>query len=47
VPATVQAGNTPTGIAVAPDGHSVYVANQVDGNVSQYSVAFVARSDVP
>jgi len=41
-PATVLAGATPQGVAVSPDGNSVYVANltlaPVKGTVSQYSV---------
>ena len=30
--------STPTGVAVSPDGKSVYVANQFDDSVSQYNV---------
>jgi DNA-binding beta-propeller fold protein YncE len=37
-PATVSAGLGPTGVAVSPDGTSVYVANNNSDNVSQYDV---------
>jgi DNA-binding beta-propeller fold protein YncE len=36
-PATVDAGDTPEGIALSPDGQSVYVANW-HGDLSQYDV---------
>ena len=36
-PPTVAAGSNPDGVAVSPDGGSVYVANFFDG-VSQYDV---------
>ncbi len=36
-PATVEAGEAPVGVAVTPDGKSVYVAD-FDGGVSQYDV---------
>ena len=32
------AGDAPFGVAVSPDGSSVYVANHVSDNVSQYDV---------
>jgi DNA-binding beta-propeller fold protein YncE len=39
VPATVEAGPSPRGIAVSPDGASIYVANQAAiGTVAQFSV---------
>jgi DNA-binding beta-propeller fold protein YncE len=34
----VAAGAEPLGLAVSPDGQSVYVANQAGDNVSQYDV---------
>jgi DNA-binding beta-propeller fold protein YncE len=34
----VPAGNNPVGVAVSPDGGSVYVANEGGGNVSQFDV---------
>src|SRR5215213_2949626 len=37
-PPSVPAGNTPTRIAVRPDGASLYVTNTLEGTVSQYSV---------
>ena len=37
-PATVAAGLNPEGVAVSPDGESVYVANVSSDNVSQYDV---------
>jgi large repetitive protein len=37
-PATVPAGNSPFGIAVSPNGKSVYVANTSSDNISQYDV---------
>ncbi len=37
-PATVQAGFGSIGVAVSPDGGSVYVANENSDNVSQYDV---------
>jgi DNA-binding beta-propeller fold protein YncE len=37
-PAAVAAGGGPLGIAVHPDGKSVYVADAKDGSVSQYTV---------
>jgi DNA-binding beta-propeller fold protein YncE len=37
-PATAAAGGDPTGVAVSPDGKSVYVTNFVDNTVSQYDV---------
>jgi DNA-binding beta-propeller fold protein YncE len=37
-PATVAAGISPEGVAVSPDGHNVYVANNGSGKVSQYDV---------
>ena len=37
-PPTVSAGAEPLGLAVSPDGRSVYVANQAGDNVSQYDV---------
>ena len=37
-PATVAAGATPLGVAVSPDGGSVYVANDSRDSVSQYDV---------
>ncbi len=37
-PATVAAGNTPQGVAVTPDGTSVYVADKNDGTISQYNI---------
>jgi DNA-binding beta-propeller fold protein YncE len=37
-PATAAVGEGPTGVAVSPDGQSVYVANRVSGSVSQYDV---------
>jgi DNA-binding beta-propeller fold protein YncE len=37
-PATVPAGDGPVGIAVSPDGHSVYVPNNDSTDVSQYTV---------
>jgi hypothetical protein len=33
---TVAAGHDPVGIAVSPDGQSVYVADEADGQVSEY-----------
>ena len=36
-PPTVEAGFGPIGVAVSPDGRSVYVANETSDNVSQYS----------
>jgi DNA-binding beta-propeller fold protein YncE len=36
--AAVVAGNGPDGIAVSPDGRSVYVVNNGDGTVEQYNV---------
>jgi DNA-binding beta-propeller fold protein YncE len=39
-PADVPAGSSPEGIAMTPDGHSVYVLNEVaSGTVSQFDVA--------
>src|SRR5207244_8737455 len=35
---SIGTGPSPTGIAVSPDGKSVYVANSGDGTVSQYDV---------
>jgi uncharacterized repeat protein (TIGR01451 family) len=37
-PATIAAGNRPIGVAVSPDAQSVYVTNELDNTVSQYSV---------
>ena len=37
-PATVAAGGGPVGVAVSPDGQSVYVTNHFSDNVSQYNV---------
>jgi DNA-binding beta-propeller fold protein YncE len=37
-PAAAQSGSGPVGIAVSPDGKSVYVANLADNSVSQYDV---------
>jgi uncharacterized repeat protein (TIGR01451 family) len=37
-PATVRTGNEPEGVAVSPDGKSVYVTDYFYGTVSQYSV---------
>jgi len=37
-PATVTAGSGPFGVAVSPDGASVYVANLGSGTVSQFTV---------
>ena len=37
-PATVAAGTSPIGVAVSPDGGSVYVANNSSNSVSQYDV---------
>jgi DNA-binding beta-propeller fold protein YncE len=37
-PATVHAGPSPEVVAVSPDGESVYVVDDGDGNVSQFSV---------
>ncbi len=37
-PATVPTGAGPLGVALAPDGKSVYVANDFGGAVSQYNV---------
>ena len=37
-PAATGAGQGPTGVAVTPDGKTVYVANQGDKTVSQYDV---------
>jgi hypothetical protein len=34
----VPAGRFPDGVAVSPDGNSVYVTSEGSGNVSQYSV---------
>jgi DNA-binding beta-propeller fold protein YncE len=38
-PATVAAGNFPRGLALTPDGESLYVANSGSGTVGQYDVA--------
>src|SRR5207247_4417088 len=38
-PPTGPTGVTPIGVAVSPDGGSVYVANEVGGSVSQYDVS--------
>jgi 6-phosphogluconolactonase len=37
-PPTVAAGSGPNGVAVSPDGQSVYVTNYSDNTVSQYDV---------
>jgi DNA-binding beta-propeller fold protein YncE len=37
-PTTVAAGDLPQGVAVSPDGKSVYVANSSGNSVSQYDV---------
>jgi DNA-binding beta-propeller fold protein YncE len=37
-PPTVAAGTTPDGVAVSPDGKSVYVTNLSDNTLSQYDV---------
>ncbi|MGH2965597.1 MAG: beta-propeller fold lactonase family protein [Solirubrobacterales bacterium] len=37
-PPTVAAGSGPTGVAVSPDGRSVYVTNLGDNTLSQYDV---------
>jgi DNA-binding beta-propeller fold protein YncE len=37
-PPSVTAGSVPAGLAVSPDGQSVYVANSFSNNVSQYDV---------
>ena len=37
-PATVPAGDKPVGVAVSPEGGSVYTANQCSDDVSQYDV---------
>jgi DNA-binding beta-propeller fold protein YncE len=37
-PPTVAAGSGPDGVAVSPDGRSVYVTNVLDNTVSQYDV---------
>ena len=37
-PPTVPTGNQPIGVAVSPDGKSVYVVNQSDDTVSQYDI---------
>jgi DNA-binding beta-propeller fold protein YncE len=37
-PATVPCGTKPVGIAIDPTGKYVYVANQTDGTISQFSV---------
>jgi DNA-binding beta-propeller fold protein YncE len=42
-PATVAAGISPEGVAVSPDGRSVYVANNGGGKVSQYDVGADGR----
>ncbi len=38
-PALVTAGRGPIGVAITPDGRSVYVANSADGTIAQYDVA--------
>src|SRR5436309_4395141 len=38
MPATVPAGDISVGVAVSPDGNSVYVANQESASVSQYDM---------
>ena len=37
-PPMVAAGTTPRGVAVSPDGKSVYVTSETGGSVSQYTV---------
>ena len=37
-PATVAAGDLPSGVAASPDGQSVYALNFGSGTVSQYDV---------
>lgn len=37
-PASVPAGRNPVGIAVSPDGKTVYAANNGDNTISQYTV---------
>ena len=42
-PATVPAGDLPLGVAVSPNGESVYVTNQIGDDVSQYDVGAGGR----
>ena len=46
-PPTVAAGNGPEGVAVSPDGGSVYVTNIDSDNVSQYDVGPGWRAPAP
>jgi DNA-binding beta-propeller fold protein YncE len=38
-PATVTAGERPSGVAVSPDGHTVYVTNSASDTVSEFGVS--------